>query len=431
MSLQSIVNVQITRGSRSITRAGFGTMMFLGSGATFPERFRVYSSLTGLAADFATSTNEYKAASKYFSQERKPKQVMIGKRLAAVAQVNTVTVLNAVDGAFTVTINGVAFTFVAAANTVTQIKDGLVALINAGAEPVTAASSGASTFTLTADVAGDSFSSALTVNMSQVFTTANHGIVEDLQEIVALPGGNDWYSLTIESKVSNVVLATAGYIETQRKVFMSALNESDIKTGSTTDTASKLQDLSYTRSWVMFSSDAANYPEASLFGVINPLDPGSYTTKFKTLIGNIADDLTETEISFIKAKNANYYTQVAGVDIFQEGVVAMGEFIDTIIFVDWLQAQIEESIFSDLINNPKIPFTDIGGAVLEKQVRAQLQRGIRVGGLAADPAPTVIVPKVADIALQDRQSRTFKTIEFAANLAGAIHFVEVRGVVSV
>lgn len=431
MSLQTIISVQITRGSRTITRAGFGTMMFLGSGATFPERFRVYNSLTAVAVDFLTSTAEYKAASKYFGQERKPKKIMIGKRLAAVAQVNTLTVLNNTPASFTVTLNGVAFTYVATVETITQIKDALVALINAGSEPVTALSTGASTFSLTADVAGTPFTSTLTANISQVFTTPNHGIVEDLQTIVALPGGNDWYSLAIESRTTDDIMNAAGYIETQRKIFGVASSEAGIKTGSTTDTASKLKAKSYSRSFIFFSADQANYPEAAVFGVINPLDPGSYTAKFKTLVGIVADDLNDSELSFIKGKFANYYTQVAGVDIFQEGTVAVGEYIDTIIFVDWLQAQIEEGVFSDLINNPKIPFTDVGGAVLEKQVRAQLQKGIRVGGLAADPAPTVTTPKVADIDPLDRQARIFKTIEFSANLAGAIHFTEIVGVVSV
>lgn len=431
MSLSSIVNVQITRGSRTITRAGFGTMLFLGSGATFGERFRVYASLDAVAADFATSTNEYKAASKYFSQERKPRQMMIGKRLAAVAQVSTVTVLNATDGSFTVTINGVAFTFVASSNTITQIRDGLVTLINAGSEPVTAAPVSTNQISLTADVAGNAFTSTLTSNMSQVATTANHGIIEDLQQIVDLPGGNDWYALAIESRTQDDILNAAAYIETVRKIFGVASSESGIKDGSTTDIASKLEALSYSRSFVFYSAAQAVYPEAALFGVINPMDPGSYTCKFKTLVGVVADDLNDTELSFIKSKSCNFYTKVAGVDIFQEGTVAVGEYIDTIIFIDWLQAQMEEGIFADLINNPKIPFTDIGGAVLEKQIRAQLQKGIRVGGLASDPAPTVTVPKVADIDPLDRQARTFKTIEFAANLAGAIHFTEIRGVVSV
>lgn len=431
MSLQTIVSVQITRGSRSITRAGFGTMLFLGSGATFPERFRVYGSLTAVAADFATSTNEYKAASKYFGQERKPKRMMIGKRLAAVAQVETHTVAVNTDGAYTITLNGVAFTFVAAGSTKTQIRDGLVSLINAGSEPVTAAAVSTDQLTLTADVAGTAFTTSVTSNITKVSTTANLGIVEDLQTISALPGGNDWYSLTIESRVADDILNASSYIETQRKIFGVATNAAAIKTGATTDVASLLKAKSYSRSFVFFSEDQAEFPEAALFGVINPLDPGSYTTKFKTLVGVVADDLNDSELGFIKNKSCNYYTQVAGVDIFQEGTVAVGEYIDTMIFVDWLQAQIEEGVFSDLIKNPKIPFTDIGGAVLEKQMRAQLQKGIRVGGLAADPVPTVDVPKVADIDPLDRQARIFKTIEFAATLAGAIHFTEIRGVVTV
>lgn len=431
MSLQSIVNVQITRGSRSITRAGFGTLLFLGSGATFPERFRIYESLTAVAADFLTSTNEYKAASKYFGQERKPRKLMIGKRLAAIAQVETHTVAVNTDGSYTVTLNGVAFTYVAAANTKTQIRDGLVSLINAGAEPVTAAAVSTDQLSLTADVAGTAFTTVITPNITKVLTTPNLGIVEDLQTISDLPGGNDWYSLAIESRVSNDILNAAGYIETQRRLFGFASNEAAIKTGSTSDIASLLKAKSYSRTFPFFSADQGNFPEAALFGVINPLDPGSYTTKFKTLVGVVADDLNDSELGFIKNKNCNYYTQVAGVDIFQEGTVAVGEYIDTMIFVDWLQAQIEEGVFSDLINNPKIPFTDIGGAVLEKQIRAQLQKGIRVGGLAADPVPTVDVPKVADIDPLDRQARIFKTIEFAATLAGAIHFTEIRGVVTV
>jgi len=406
-------------------------MLFLGSGATFPERFRVYGSLTAVSADFATSTNEYKAASKYFGQERKPKKMMIGKRLAAVAQVETHTISVNTDGAYTITLNGVAFTFVAAGSTKTQIRDGLVTLINAGAEPVTAAAVSTDQLTLTADVAGTSFTTLVTSNIAEAATTANQGIIEDLQQISALPGGNDWYSLAIESRNVNDILNTSSYIETQRKIFGVATNEAGIKTGSTTDVASLLKAKSYARSFVFFSEDHGSYPEAALFGVINPLDPGSYTTKFKTLVGIVADDLNDSELTFIKNKSCNYYTQVAGVDIFQEGTVAVSEFIDTIIFVDWLQAQIEEGVFTDLINSLKIPFTDVGGAVLEKQVHAQMQKGIRVGGLAADPAPVVTVPKVADIDPLDRQARIFKTIEFAATLAGAVHFTEIRGVVTV
>lgn len=433
MSLQTIVSVNIVRGSRSITRAGFGTMLFLGTAATFPERFRTYETITGVGADFASNTNEFKAAQKYFAQERKPKKIMIGKQLPYVAQVNTFVVLVNVDGNYSVTINGVVHTFAAVANTKTQIRDGLIVAINAGSQnaAVTAALLAADSFTVTSDVAGNGFSASSSANVSNAASVANQGIIEDLQVISATLAGNDWYTLTIENKTTDNIMNAASYIETQRKVFMASTNEAGIKTNSATDVASKLKAKSYARSWAMFSGDFANYPEASLFGNINPRDPGSYTCKFKTLVGNVVDDLTESELGFIKGKNCNYYTQVAGVDIFQEGVVAVGEFIDTIIFIDWLQAQIEENVFADLVTNPKIPYTDNGFAIVEKQIRAQLQRGIAAGGLAQDPAYTVTVPKVADVAVLDRAARIAKTFSFNANLAGAIHFTEINGTVTV
>lgn len=431
MSLQTIVSVSITRGSKSITRAGFGTMLFLGSGAAWAERFRKYGSLKAVGTDFLTSTSEYKAASKYFGQERKPKQLMIGKRLAAAAQVETMTVNAFVDGVYSITLDGVPFSFTAVSNTLAQIRDGLVTLINASVVPVTAAAGGAGVLTLTADVAGTSFISVVTANVTKVLTTPNQGIVEDLQQISALPGGFDWYSLAIETRTQNDVLNAASYVETQRKIFGAASNEAAILTGATTDIASKLKALSYSRTFVMFSEDQASFPEAALFGVINPLDPGSYTTKFKTLVGVVADDLNDNQLAFVVSKNCNYYTIVAGVSIFQEGYVSVGEWIDTMIFIDWQTAQIEEGIYSDLINNQKIPFTDNGGAILEKQVRAQLMKGQRFGGIASDPAPVVIVPKVASIDPLDRQARIFKTINFNFNLAGAIHFTEVVGVASI
>jgi hypothetical protein len=74
-----------------------------------------------------------------------------------VAQVSSVTVTGNTDGNFTVTINGVNFTHTAATDTIEEIRDALIVLINAGAEPVTAAPVSTDEITLTADVAGDAF----------------------------------------------------------------------------------------------------------------------------------------------------------------------------------------------------------------------------------------------------------------------------------
>ena len=90
-----------------------------------------------------------------------------------------------------------------------------------------------------------------------------------------------------------------------------------------------------------------------------------------------------------------------------------------------------ERIFATLISVDKIPFTDNGIGVIENDVRAQLSEGIRIGGLAADPAPIVSVPKASEVDSADKLARALRNVTFNATLAGAIHSVEVTGSVSV
>lgn len=81
-SIETIVKVQITKGTRQVTRAGFGTGLILASFANtvWSDRFRVYGSFEDVAADI-TDTNSavYKAAEAYFSQALQPTQLIIGR----------------------------------------------------------------------------------------------------------------------------------------------------------------------------------------------------------------------------------------------------------------------------------------------------------------------------------------------------------------
>src|SRR3989338_1179465 len=132
MSVEQIVDVQITLGSKSVTRAGFGTPLVLGPNADFGgDLVRTYTNLTGVGEDFASTDDEFKWAQRLFAQEKKPKQIMIGKRATAVAQVLTLTPTVQNEGVYTVTINGVPYQFTADIDaTAEEIVAGLLALIN-------------------------------------------------------------------------------------------------------------------------------------------------------------------------------------------------------------------------------------------------------------------------------------------------------------
>lgn len=427
MNLDTIVKINITRQTKQVTRAGFGTALALFAGITFAETIRTYEDSASVQADTEVPAGVKLFAQKYFGQTLQPTALVIGKRTAKIAMVETVTVANAVDGSKVIAIDGVEYEFVAAANTVIQIRDGLVAAINAGTGFVTAAAGIAnSEIILTADVAGNSFSSVLSDGLTKVINTANNGVAEDIA--AASAANNDWYALALESRNVNDILNAASYIEATKKIFIACSEDADILTAVETDVASLLMARSYARTALIFSKDQENFPEAAWLGSRLPTDPGSSTWKFKTLAGILPEDISSTEETNLKAKNVNYHIAVAGVNIMVEGKMAVGEFIDIIHFVDWLGARMQERIYSTLVNAEKIAFTDAGIGVIETDVRAQLTQGVEVGGLDSF---TVTVPKRSQTQAADRAARTLKGIKFNGVLAGAIHFVEVQGNVTV
>jgi hypothetical protein len=230
MPIQDIVNVDISIQSAGLGQADFGTPIVLGlftspqntafgsdlTAELTPTTWR--SVLTGLG--FASSDAAWLAFASLFGQARRPSLALIARRATPVAQVVNVNVDGAGDGTYTVTINGVDFDFVASSNTATQIKDGLIAAIQGGSEPVTAASVDSDTLSLTADTAGVPFTLALSApsdDLSSSVITASVGIDTDLAAIEA--ERSDWY----------FVMETSRVLETQQ-VAVEAIESFDVRT---------------------------------------------------------------------------------------------------------------------------------------------------------------------------------------------------------
>jgi hypothetical protein len=75
------VNVVITRQTGYVSQAGFGTLLFVSPvDTTSPDlhTVRYYSSLEGVAADFAANEEPFIAAQAYFSQNPKPTRFAVG-----------------------------------------------------------------------------------------------------------------------------------------------------------------------------------------------------------------------------------------------------------------------------------------------------------------------------------------------------------------
>jgi hypothetical protein len=344
MSVENIVNINITRQSQNVTRTGFGLIAILGDHDLNLDRYRIYSDLDEMVDDgFEAADEEYKAASAVFSQDPSVTEILVARK--------------------------------------------------------------------------DNYEDP------ETWVEA----IQGLREV-----NDDWYGLIATTHSESDQLDIATYIETTKKIYGTSSSDADIlDVGDTDDIASQLEALEFSRTFVMYHATPASYPEAAWMGRQFPKDPGSSTWKFKTLVGITASTLTPTQQSVAEGKNCNVYTEVGGVNITSEGVMASGEFIDVIHGLDWLEITMEEDVFAFLVSQEKVPYTDGGISGIESIIKNRLTIAVQNNVLASDPPPETSVPRATAVPSSDRAARELNQVTFTGRLSGAIHALTVEGTVTV
>ena len=430
-SIDTIVNVTVDRQTSAVTTNGYNLAMFLGLHKGFPERYRVYTDIDGVANDFAVSSNEYKAAAIAFSQEVSSDRFAIGRQDST-----TVTYTPTVANSTTYTVKlgtasytAVTFTFISDASaTAAEIVTGLTALINADVTlPVTA--SGSTTLILTGD-SGATFSALASENLVPVYATTES--LTNALAAIALEN-QDWYGLLGYSHVKADQLELAAYAQANRKFYATSSSDVNIINQSfsvdTTSIAKALNASSYDRAFLLYSNDTAKFPEAGVLSTYFGFAPGAATLKFKTINGIVVDNLTSTQVSNALAKKANVFVPITanggdtGTKIVEEGTVSEGTFADIIRDLDYAASDIQTSVYSGLINLPKVPFTKAGFAVIEGAIRNSVLRSVDMGIFSEDEAPIVDMPTPLEISANDRALRKLTGIKVTARMAGSIHYV--------
>ena len=244
---------------------------------------------------------------------------------------------------------------------------------------------------------------------------------------------NSWYGLVADQAMVADFDDIAAWVESAKKLAIFWITDADAYDATkTTDLASVLKAAAYDRSaviWHATPASGADYPDAAWMGEGFPYDPGTSTWAYKTLKGVTPDNIAGKETP-LQNKNCNYYSEVGGVNITQEGKVASGEWIDIIIGTDWIEARLREEVFSAFVNNRKVPYDDTGIAMIEGLVKGVLQRAAKAGILQEDSI-VVTVPKYADIPQADKLARKLPDVKFRALYQGAIHRTTINGTISV
>jgi hypothetical protein len=453
------VQLSIAFDSPAITTASLGTILVAGKNVAFTERTRVYTSAAALLADtdaaIVITDYEYKALADLFAQNPTVPSVKVGRcDTTFVAQVQTYKITTNGDGDYGISISsGLMDESInypsSGSETVTQIRDGLLAALNAGEMDsdglITFATQSTDEITATADTAGFGFSSTATgtpgsSNITVTPTTPSTGWQEELAAVAV--EDDDWHFLVIQDRSDALIGDAAAYASANVKLLIAQSSDADGLVGSPTydDVLTRLQTKNYKRVATMwYSADAEECAEAwcGKSAATDP-DEGSTTWAHKNLTGITADDLddiTLAEQAIVEGKNGNVYVPYGGVGATWEGKVADGTYVDTMVTVDWIYYRIIEDLQTLFLNasnrGSKIPYTDAGIQQVAGVIRKRLEIGadVRLGHL--DPNPTtrsVTAPNRADVSAADVTARIVR-ISFQAQLAGAIHKTIVTGAV--
>lgn len=449
MGLADIVQVTISSNSRGVDRASFGIPMVAGSftfdDGSIAKKYDLGKVLTGIVDDSTVATGDktYRALQALAAQSPKPRRVVVGSLPSVPTQTFDIQVIDSADGDYTVTVqNGTAtprtFTYAASSETADMIALGLAALIDADPDLTAAAATDTITVTASAPALGV-YEHLVDLDLTKfAFTeqTVAGSIVTELQAIRA--ADSTWYGAIIARPLAEAGVAlVAADIETQEELLFHTSYDSGERAGDAI--GDSLGALGLQRSVVVYSDEQNQEKAAAWAGYGLSQDPGSITWAYKRAALVSADEFNASEESAMNADVCNRYIEIAGLSVVVPGKVAGDEWISTIRGRDWLVVRLRERIAGVLVNSPKVPYTQGGADLIGNLVEAQLREGIAQGylspdplsGLDGDPPFIVNVPIVSEIDGSVKNTRTLPDVSFTAGLAGAIHAVQIAGVIQV
>ncbi len=271
------------------------------------------------------------------------------------------------------------------------------------------------------------------VNINEASTAGNYmAAIGDFYQVNSTP-----YYVMADTRNAVTAIALAGFCEATNRMFIHATDEvAVVNPAITEDVASVLKDNGYDHALTLFT-DTLNdeYPQAGVVGAMAAIPAGTSTLEDKTLVGVTATMLTATERNVCESKNVAYYSPIAGVNSLFNSKVASGQYFDTIVFSDWLQARLSEEIYgllkreSDL--GRKVAMDSTGFAKVRQACWNVIRIGQANGSVSPDIEPVVRTPNREDISAADKANRVLPDVVVELLYSGAIHKVLVRAYVTV
>lgn len=387
MALSEFISINVLRTLARTTVAGFAGGMRTAQLDTAWQADRVasYTSTTDMTDAGIPSTHEVIGfATTFFSAPQRPARLFLGRRIPGVAQIDTVDIDTADAGTWTVTIDTVAYSFIASgASTEQEIAEGLRAQIALGGGAYVLSTVTAGVFTVTAQFQGTAFvNGGIVVPGAGVGTFVNsqaNTAAEDIGDCVTACIAEDnesFYAIALDSRDGAEHLDAAAVVATTDKVLVT--QSSDVAD------AAALNALSYSRVMANVHHDDGEYLDAGILGYIGGRDidaaNGMFTLFAKTLPGVTASTYNDAARTAIKAVGGNYYIREKGVDSLVPGTSADTENFDVQISIDWAVARLHEAHHRTVTSAPnKVPASLAGISIVQNALQEVCDTGVTAG----------------------------------------------------
>lgn len=246
-----------------------------------------------------------------------------------------------------------------------------------------------------------------------------------------------WRQLVLVGTHTNIS-TIAEYIETTDKMlFVTVDDKGDI---STTEQQKTTKTYSLDRTFIVYytgkdSDEKGINAAAAVVGATAGLEAGSFTYKNIPIKGVKALELSDAEITGLHDLGAISIVEKAGDIVTTEGIVSSGEYADVIDSKDYIVKNISYNTQKVFNNNKKVPYTNVGIGMLEAATLEALVDGYNHGMIAetddGKPDYSVSFALRSQTSESDRAARKYPYGQFSFSLAGAIHYAEIKGTISV
>lgn len=235
-----------------------------------------------------------------------------------------------------------------------------------------------------------------------------------------------WRQLVLVGAHSDIE-SIATYIETTDKMLFATVSSKE----SLGTLYTKVK--SFDRTFIVYHTDSKAV--AAVVGATAGLNAGGFTYKNMKIKGIEALDLTASEIDEIHKNGAITIVEKVGDVVTSDGIVASGEFADIIDSKDYIIQHLSYRIQKVFNNNPKVPYTNNGIAMLETATFEILKDAYNNGMIADNddgtPAYSTSFALRSETSEANRAIRYYPYGKFTFALAGAIHTALIEGVITV